>query len=62
MLIQEMHPRIAHLPGIGGISTLGTDRIVVVIDPEGLFELAKRHTVFGLRNHSVRFEQESPLP
>ncbi|NBV86421.1 MAG: hypothetical protein EBS01_09210, partial [Verrucomicrobia bacterium] len=54
MLIQEMHPRIAHLPGIGGISTLGTDRIVVVIDPEGLFELAKRHTVFGLRNHSVR--------
>jgi chemotaxis protein histidine kinase CheA len=57
MLIQEMHPRIAHLPGIGGISTLGTDRIVVVIDPEGLFELAKRHTVFGLRSHSVRLEE-----
>lgn len=57
MLIQEMHPRIAHLPGIGGISTLGTDRIVVVIDPEGLFELAKRHTVFGLRNHSIRVEE-----
>jgi chemotaxis protein histidine kinase CheA len=57
MLIQEMHPRIAHLPGIGGISTLGTDRIVVVIDPEGLFELAKRHTVFGLRAHSVRLEE-----
>lgn len=57
MLIQEMHPRIAHLPGIGGISTLGTDRIVVVIDPEGLFELAKRHTVFGLRTHSVRLEE-----
>lgn len=57
MLIQEMHPRIAHLPGIGGISTLGTDRIVMVIDPEGLFELAKRHTVFGLRNHSIRVEE-----
>ena len=57
MLIQEMHPRIAHLPGIGGISTLGTDRIVVVIDPEGLFELAKRHTVFGLRNHGVTVEE-----
>jgi chemotaxis protein histidine kinase CheA len=57
MLIQEMHPRIAHLPGIGGISTLGTDRIVVVIDPEGLFELAKRHTVFGLRNHNIRVEE-----
>ncbi len=57
MLIQEMHPRIAHLPGIGGISTLGTDRIVLVIDPEGLFELAKRHTVFGLRNHEIRFQE-----
>jgi chemotaxis protein histidine kinase CheA len=57
MLIQEMHPRIAHLPGIGGISTLGTDRIVIVIDPEGLFELAKRHTVFGLRNHQTRIEE-----
>ena len=57
MLIQEMHPRIAHLPGIGGISTLGTDRIVMVIDPEGLFELAKRHTVFGLRNHNIRVEE-----
>jgi chemotaxis protein histidine kinase CheA len=57
MLIQEMHPRIAHLPGIGGISTLGTDRIVIVIDPEGLFELAKRHTVFGLRTHTVRLEE-----
>jgi chemotaxis protein histidine kinase CheA len=57
MLIQEMHPRIAHLPGIGGISTLGTDRIVIVIDPEGLFELAKRHTVFGLRSHTVRLEE-----
>lgn len=57
MLIQEMHPRIAHLPGIGGISTLGTDRIVIVIDPEGLFELAKRHTVFGLRNHEIRVEE-----
>ncbi len=51
LLIQEMHPRIAHLPGIGGISTLGTDRIVIVVDPDGLFELAKRSVVTGLRNH-----------
>jgi chemotaxis protein histidine kinase CheA len=57
LLIQEMHPRIAHLPGIGGISTLGTDRIVVVVDSVGLFDLAKRHTAFGLRNHSVRVEE-----
>jgi chemotaxis protein histidine kinase CheA len=54
LLIQEMHPRIAKLPGIGGISTLGTDKIVVVVDPEGLFDLARRSTVFGLRTHAAR--------
>jgi chemotaxis protein histidine kinase CheA len=58
LLIQEMHPRIARLPGIGGISTLGTDRIVVVVDPEGLFELARRHAVFGLRSHAVRVAED----
>jgi chemotaxis protein histidine kinase CheA len=54
LLIQEMHPRIAKIPGIGGISTLGTDKIVIVVDPEELFELARRFAVFGLRTHAVR--------
>lgn len=54
LLIQEVHPRIAKFPGIGGISTLGTDKIVVVVDPEGLFSLARRHAVFGLRTHENR--------
>jgi two-component system chemotaxis sensor kinase CheA len=54
LLIQEMHPRIAKLPGIGGISTLGTDKIVIVVDPEGLFDLARRQATFGLRSHAVR--------
>jgi chemotaxis protein histidine kinase CheA len=58
LLIQEMHPRIAKLPGIGGISTLGTDKIVVVVDPEGLFDLARRYAVFGLRTHPVRVAEE----
>ncbi len=58
LLIQEMHPRIAKLPGIGGISTLGTDKIVVVVDPEGLFDLARRFAVFGLRTHAVRVAEE----
>jgi chemotaxis protein histidine kinase CheA len=58
LLIQEMHPRIAKLPGIGGISTLGTDKIVIVVDPEGLFELARRFAVFGLRTHAVRVAEE----
>ena len=58
LLIQEMHPRIAKLPGIGGISTIGTDKIVVVVDPEGLFDLARRFAVFGLRTHAVRVAEE----
>jgi chemotaxis protein histidine kinase CheA len=49
MLIRETHPRIAQLPGIGGVSTLGTDRIVLVIDPDGLTELARRAVSPGLR-------------
>ena len=57
LLIQEVHPRIAKLPGVGGISTLGTDKIVVVVDPEGLFDLARRHAVFGLRTHETRVEE-----
>ena len=49
MLIRETHPRIAQLPGIGGVSTLGTDRIVLVVDPEGLTDLACRAVVPGMR-------------
>ena len=40
MLMRETHPRIAALPGIGGVSLLGTDRVVLVVDPDGLFALA----------------------
>jgi len=29
LLIQEMHPRNRQAAGIGGISTIGTDKIVV---------------------------------
>jgi two-component system, chemotaxis family, sensor kinase CheA len=49
MLIRETHPRIAQLPGIGGVSTLGSDRIVLVIDPDGLTDLARSAVMPGLR-------------
>jgi two-component system, chemotaxis family, sensor kinase CheA len=49
MLIRETHPRIAQLPGISGVSTLGSDRIVLVIDPEGLTDLARSAIAPGLR-------------
>lgn len=59
MLIQEMHPRIANLPGVGGIATVGTDKIVILVDPEGLFDLARRSAVFGLRTHEARLEERA---
>lgn len=57
LLIQEMHPRIAHLPGIGGISTIGADKIVIAVDPDGLFALARQAAVFGLRAHEERVKE-----
>ncbi|MBK5255745.1 MAG: chemotaxis protein CheW, partial [Vicinamibacteria bacterium] len=57
MLIREMPPRIASIPGIGGISTLGTDRIVIVVAPDAVFDLARRATVFGLRVADSRVAQ-----
>jgi chemotaxis protein histidine kinase CheA len=63
MLIREAHPRVAALPGIGGITSVGVDRIVLVLDPEGVFELARNASVSGLRIPAQRLalEQESPL-
>jgi two-component system, chemotaxis family, sensor kinase CheA len=63
MLIREAHPRVAALPGIGGITSVGVDRIVLVLDPEGVFELARKASVSGLRIPTQRLalEQEGPL-
>jgi chemotaxis protein histidine kinase CheA len=58
MLIRETHPRVAALPGIGGITTMGFDRIVLVLDPEKLFELARNASVFGLRVPPARLMRE----
>ena len=58
MLIRETHPRVAALPGIGGITTMGFDRIVLVVDPEKLFELARNASVFGLRVPPARLTRE----
>ena len=58
MLIRETHPRVAALPGIGGITTMGFDRIVLVLDPDKIFELAHNATVFGLRVPPARLLRE----
>jgi two-component system chemotaxis sensor kinase CheA len=60
MLIREAHPRV-RLPGIGGITSMGFDRIVLVLDPEGIFDLARKASVSGLQVPPERLarEQES---
>ena len=59
MLIRETHPRITSLPGIGGVSMLGADRIVLVLDPDKLFGLAGRSSSRGLRSvvHALKAAQ-----
>ncbi|NBN65083.1 chemotaxis protein CheA [Pannonibacter tanglangensis] len=52
LLIRETHLRVAELPGVGGISILGADRIVLVLDPDKLFDLAARAANKGLRSAS----------
>ncbi|WP_294644185.1 chemotaxis protein CheW [uncultured Aureimonas sp.] len=54
MLIRETHPRVARLPGIGGVTTLGFDRIVLVADPDGIVDLARRASTRGLRTAENR--------
>jgi two-component system, chemotaxis family, sensor kinase CheA len=58
MLIREAHPRVAALPGIGGITSMGFDRIVLVLDPEGMFELARDASVSGLQVPAERLALE----
>jgi chemotaxis protein histidine kinase CheA len=58
MLIRETHPRVAAIPGIGGISTMGFDRIVLVLDPDEIFDLARKSSVFGLRVPDERLALE----
>jgi chemotaxis protein histidine kinase CheA len=62
MLIREAHPRVAALPGIGGITSMGFDRIVLVLDPEGMFELARSASVSGLQVPPERLALEQGSP
>jgi len=38
--VKESHPGIASIPGIGGVSTMGDGRVVLILDPDGLMRLA----------------------
>lgn len=58
MLIRETHPRITQLPGIGGVTTLGFDRIVLVVDPDDLFEIARRTATRGVQTAISRLTSQ----
>lgn len=62
MLIREAHPRVAALPGIGGITSMGADRIVLVVDPEGMFDLARKASVSGLQVPRERLALDLECP
>lgn len=43
VFVRDMHPDIARLPGIGGVSILGNGGVVIILDCERLFDLAVRN-------------------
>ena len=50
LLIRETHLRVTDLPGMGGVSILGADRIVLALDPDKLMALAVSAATRGLRS------------
>lgn len=43
VFVRDMHPDIARLPGVGGVSILGNGGVLIILDCERLFELALRN-------------------
>jgi chemotaxis protein histidine kinase CheA len=43
VFMRDMHPDLARVPGVGGVSILGDGRVVVILDCEKLFEIAARN-------------------
>ncbi|MBY0430273.1 MAG: chemotaxis protein CheW, partial [Rhodospirillales bacterium] len=40
LVVKDMHPQLAVIPGVGGASILGDGRVVLIVDGAGLFKLA----------------------
>ncbi|MFZ5756494.1 MAG: ATP-binding protein [Pseudomonadota bacterium] len=43
VFVRDVHPDIARLPGVGGVSVLGNGQVVIIVDCEKLFDLALRN-------------------
>jgi chemotaxis protein histidine kinase CheA len=44
LFLKDLHPKLAAFPAIGGASVMGDGRVVLVLDADGLIQLARRGT------------------
>ena len=42
LFVRDIHPDLRNIPGVGGISLLGNGDVVIILDPENLFMLARQ--------------------
>lgn len=42
LFLRELHPDLRQIPGVGGVSLLGSGEVVIVLDPAALFSLAQQ--------------------
>ncbi len=47
LFMKEIHPQLAAIPGVGGASTLGDGRVILVLDGDDLFRLAEASVSMG---------------
>ncbi|MEI8394298.1 MAG: chemotaxis protein CheW [Rhodospirillaceae bacterium] len=41
LFVKDIHPQLAAIPGVGGASTLGDGRVILILDGDDLFRLAE---------------------
>jgi two-component system chemotaxis sensor kinase CheA len=42
LFVRAVHPDIRHIPGVGAASLLGNGKVVIILDTENLFALARQ--------------------
>lgn len=42
LFVRAIHPDIRHIPGVGAVSLLGNGKVVIILDTENLFALARQ--------------------
>lgn len=49
LFLKDLHPKLAAFPAIGGASVMGDGRVILVLDADGLIQLARRGGGNGLQ-------------